>query len=1123
MALTIEQSEWLKSYTRLKLDLTVETPKQGKDGKDGTKKEPDPLAELREQFRRKREDEAIADQQAEEMLLKKANDTVFAYKDVLRAAFDFQMGGKKKMEAMRDDKHGNQEKEVGVEDVNKRAQKGEKISTYDKQGKEDIALLSKATNAFDIVVKEKKRLVGAMTTRSKLNEKEARIEEETVPLFGNDKVMDLFFTPLVRARLIPDGAIQNEFSATKKMIDATNKIYIDEELAGASDPKSNINEIGATLAGIGGSIANVVTQTVGVDTTMTRDLIEAGVALVSLGVSATTLALGVEESDVTDLCGQVPSIIGKVVGAVTGNDAIGNAISSGGQVAVKIGATGVAKLKGKPVGAEDIGNLVKECVVTVLTNAAANLGKDPEAAEVCTMLVDMITPIDIAKAAGIGTAMQKGDWKGVSSGIFSMLADFASQAPTIAEDGLALSGQAASTQLSTALQDSGPAVSGALNLVSDCLTAKDAGEVADKLADGLPDILGKVVTAATASETNIDVGAIVSGASGTLVTVVGLIKDKAQGKPVDPANVQKLLQGVIDNALGGAADAVPNGSTAAKLIADTQSTLDGIVSSDAVDALLGARSPADAKKAAGKLLISILLAAPGAGASLAGDSGTDAGSAVAKKLQEAQSILDQIHDAGDAAKKRLEQAKQEVDAIQKELADKHDDKAEAEADALMDQFEKERAEYQDLVKKALQPDGQQKLIMKMIADMKRNQAIMQMAITVGSAGAEVAAQFFAPLAIAGQLIKMVAHLTAVVQRAVDLKKFLDAQQWAESAVSVYRSSIDNFLKNQQDQLTEHSIKAAMCALRVAAEAAATAHPAAKAVSAGVTIAQTSVDVGFAIYKEVQMREAWMTTKEALADPDDRKLGLKARRLNPTLAKYSIAYGALTQKDPVAVKTMNEIGLTNDMLQSEEAGVKLVKTFLETRFPEDAKVAFKWDTTAEWAKKLPPPELAPPNIFTAFAGIGKQAANFFDTVPGELATPPNALVGSLNKFVVQSKAHDDAMKQTAKLREAAKKENAKDADKKAFKEMLGEETEAGKDARRLALVFKDEAGKLVGKISGLKSQKGDPHAFTAFIAAAVDIVATYRTLADDRIDALENDLLAPMLELRRLNAPMKQAA
>jgi hypothetical protein len=1122
MALTTKQAEWIVNYTRLDIELAVEKPKEDENGK-GKDEKPDPLAAVREEFRRKREDELVRDQTDKDTLLDKANSAVFAYKDVLRAAFDFQMGSAKKMESMRDDKHGDQESEVGSDDIRKRGQKGEKISTYDNDGKENIALLSKATNAFDIVVKEKKRLTAAMTTRSKLIEKDARIEQELVPLFTNDEVTDLFFTPLVRARLIPDGVIIDDFSATQRMLNATNKIYIDEELKGASDPKSNVDEIGGTIAGIGGSIATAITSSLGVDSSMSKGLIEAGVALVSLGVSATTLALGVEDKDVKDLCAKVPDIVGTVVGAVTGNDGIATAIKTGGKAAVNIGAAGVAKLKGKTVTAQDIGNLIKECVVDALSSAAGILAKDQKAAEVCTLLIDMISPIDIGKAAGIAAGLQKGDWKAVSSGVFSMLADFASKAPTLASDGMKVSGEAASAQLTTALKDAGPIVSEGLSLVSTVLTAKDANEVADKLAAGLPDILGKIVSAATASETKIDIGSIVSSGASAAATAATMIKDKAQGKDVDPGKIQSLLQQCIDTALTGAAQAVPKGSTAATEIGVAQKALDGIVSAEEVKALLSATNADEAKKAASKLMLKILLAAPGAAGSSATGSGTETGKDVGQKLATASGILDKIQSAGDDAKKRLEEAKKEVDAIQKELAESHDQDAEKEADDLMDEIEKERAEYQEMVKKALQPDGQQKLIMKMISDMKRDQAIMNMAISLGSAGVEVAAQFFAPLAIGKEILKMVAHLGAVIQRARDLKKFLDAQEWAESAVTPYRSSIDNFLKNQQEQLTEHSIKAAMCALRIASEAAAVGFPAAKAVSVGVTIAQSAVDVGFSIYKEAEMRTAWMTTKEALADPTDRKLGHKARRLNPTLSKYSIAYGALTAKDPVAVKTMNEVGLTNDMLQSEEAGVKLVKVFLETRFPEDGKVAFKWDTTAEWAKKLPAPALETPNIFTAFKGIGEEAAKFYDAAPGVLTAPPNAMVGSLGKFQSTIKQHDALMKATEKVREAAKKESATPAEKTAFRDALTKEIEAGKEARRLATTFKAETTKLVGAITGQKAQKGDPKAFTAFIAAAADIVVTYRALADDQIEQLESDLLTPLIELTKVEASLKAEA
>jgi hypothetical protein len=76
-------------------------------------------------------------------------------------------------------------------------------------------------------------------------------------------------------------------------------------------------------------------------------------------------------------------------------------------------------------------------------------------------------------------------------------------------------------------------------------------------------------------------------------------------------------------------------------------------------------------------------------------------------------------------------------------------------------------------------------------------------------------------------------------------------------------------------------------------------------------------------------------------------------LNPTLAKYTIAYGATEANDPIARSAMNKIGLTNEMLEDPDAGVKMVTKYLETRYNEDIVVKQAFIAEDDWVHKLPP--------------------------------------------------------------------------------------------------------------------------------------------------------------------------
>jgi hypothetical protein len=336
------------------------------------------------------------------------------------------------------------------------------------------------------------------------------------------------------------------------------------------------------------------------------------------------------------------------------------------------------------------------------------------------------------------------------------------------------------------------------------------------------------------------------------------------------------------------------------------------------------------------------------------------------------------------------------------------------------------------------------------------------------------------------------------------------------------------------------MKAAMCALRAATEIAASGYPACKAAAAGAALAQQAVDVGFMIYNETQMRAAWKITREWLGARNNRRLGLKAQRLNPTLAKYAIAYGAM-DGDPVATKTMNSIGLTNQMLQSEEAGVVLVKSWLEARFSEDQKITFKWETTQDWQKKLPEPALEQQNLFAAFAAMSEATKAFFGTPPAVVETPPNALVGSLNRYVSAAKTHEDLKKKTVTAREAYRTEMDRVAALpksppgkpdplagpdtevlRAFSEALKAEADAGQDALRLANIFVPEATKVVTQVLGLSNETGDSNAFKGVRAGISDVVVAYRSLMEDEIEVLQSDLITPLMEQMRVTATLKVA-
>jgi hypothetical protein len=134
-------------------------------------------------------------------------------------------------------------------------------------------------------------------------------------------------------------------------------------------------------------------------------------------------------------------------------------------------------------------------------------------------------------------------------------------------------------------------------------------------------------------------------------------------------------------------------------------------------------------------------------------------------------------------------------------------------------------------------------------------------------------------------------------------------------------------------------------------------PAFKAAGGGVAAAAAAEDLIYQFYKRQALRNAWKMTKQAL-DPKNygnRKMALLVRQVNPTLAKYTLAYGALVEESPVAITACNRIGIDRETLARSSANVDELKTYFEKLYPDDGTVVGVLDVTPGKAK-VPAPAL-----------------------------------------------------------------------------------------------------------------------------------------------------------------------
>ena len=146
----------------------------------------------------------------------------------------------------------------------------------------------------------------------------------------------------------------------------------------------------------------------------------------------------------------------------------------------------------------------------------------------------------------------------------------------------------------------------------------------------------------------------------------------------------------------------------------------------------------------------------------------------------------------------------------------------------------------------------------------------------------------------------------------------------------------------------NGVKLIVAAVAATMPHAAPAVPAAAALSSGVNAVMGGI-------KQAQLKKAWQATKKALNNPKNRRLGMKARKMNPTLAKYSIAYGMM-EEDPIAVSMGLACGLNEKTLKNPSTNVAKVKQYLEAKFPDDGTVVGFWEEEKGWEGDLPDPKI-----------------------------------------------------------------------------------------------------------------------------------------------------------------------
>lgn len=269
-------------------------------------------------------------------------------------------------------------------------------------------------------------------------------------------------------------------------------------------------------------------------------------------------------------------------------------------------------------------------------------------------------------------------------------------------------------------------------------------------------------------------------------------------------------------------------------------------------------------------------------------------------------------------------------------------------------------EYQNLLSNGFPPSGGDEVearramdsIDALILQMQKDRFILQTLDSLVSAGLSVGGQFLDAFKAAGLAKDFAKRVVAAAIRARELNEWMNNLKDASQAVSVYAEPIKRRVKDSQIQISQETIQAVMkLAQFIGATAAATGVP--QAVTAGKIVEgtagamSTGVDLVFKVYSELELKAAWKTYKAALSKPSDRKLARKSMRENPTLAKYTMAYGAMIDRDPIAMEAMRKCGLNDRTLTNPEANCHKVVLFLETKFVDDPVLLKSQPNPQKW--------------------------------------------------------------------------------------------------------------------------------------------------------------------------------
>ncbi|MEO1555623.1 MAG: hypothetical protein AAFS01_04280 [Pseudomonadota bacterium] len=212
-----------------------------------------------------------------------------------------------------------------------------------------------------------------------------------------------------------------------------------------------------------------------------------------------------------------------------------------------------------------------------------------------------------------------------------------------------------------------------------------------------------------------------------------------------------------------------------------------------------------------------------------------------------------------------------------------------------------------------------------------------------SAGAQVLASLVPGVGAVVAAQRLVHDLYVLNEQIKNHNAWVQSMENAFASASAVAPAIQNTLETCRVTLDLSKVRIALDALQVGAEAGRVFDPtgATTIVSAGAAMSRALTTAGYTMWSETQIKSGWKAYQDAMADRGDRKKARKALRMNSTLAKCCVAYGATIMGDPAAQRAIVQTGLTAAALQNDKDICVRLIAYLENELsdqPSTMKIA-----------------------------------------------------------------------------------------------------------------------------------------------------------------------------------------